>query len=143
MTGQLQQRFEPGLQLGGHIGAPGGPAAPGGRDAVLRPGRVAAKIARLVRCATDVTGFGLLGHLFKLASASGISAVADHATVPLIDGTCAAARAGHLPGGSRRNLQWVRPHTDAGTVGEDDLLLPCARPLREADDRCAGLCTGK
>ena len=70
-----------------------------------------------------MTGFGLLGHLFKLASASGISAVADHATVPLIDGTCAAARAGHLPGGSRRNLQWVRPHTDAGAVGEDDLLL--------------------
>jgi selenide,water dikinase len=70
-----------------------------------------------------VTGFGLLGHLFKLASASGVSAVADHAAVPLIDGTRAAARAGNLPGGSRRNLQWVRPHTDAGTVGEDDLLL--------------------
>jgi selenide,water dikinase len=70
-----------------------------------------------------VTGFGLLGHLFKLASASGVSAVADHAAVPLIEGARAAARAGHLPGGSRRNLQWVRPHTDAGTVGEDDLLL--------------------
>jgi hypothetical protein len=49
--------------------------------------------------------------------------VVDHAAVPLIDGTRAAARAGHLPGGSRRNLQWVLPHTDAGTVGEDDLLL--------------------
>jgi selenide, water dikinase len=35
----------------------------------------------------------------------------------------AAARAGHVLGGSRRNLQWVRPHTDAGAVGEDDLLL--------------------
>ena len=46
-----------------------------------------------------------------------------HAAVPLIDGTRAAARAGHVPGGSRRNLDWVRPHADAGTVGEDDLLL--------------------
>jgi len=61
--------------------------------------------------------------LFRLARASGVSAVVDHAGVPLIDGTRAAARAGHLPGGSRRNLQWVRPHTDAGTVDEDDLLL--------------------
>ena len=43
--------------------------------------------------------------------------------MPLIDGTRAAARAAHMPGGSRRNLQWVRPHADAGTVGEDDLLL--------------------
>ena len=80
-------------------------------------------LAAGIRCATDVTGFGLLGHLFKLARASGVSAVLDHAAVPLIDGTRAAARAGHMPGGTRRNLQWVRPHTDAGAVGEDDLLL--------------------
>ena len=47
----------------------------------------------------------------------------DHAAVPGIDGAWAAARAGHIPGGSRRNLGWVRRHADAGTVGEDDLLL--------------------
>jgi selenide, water dikinase len=80
-------------------------------------------LAAGIRCATDVTGFGLLGHVFKLARASGVSAVVDHAAVPLIDGARAAARAGHIPGGSRRNLDWVLPHTDAGTVGEDDLLL--------------------
>jgi selenide, water dikinase len=80
-------------------------------------------LAAGIRCATDVTGFGLLGHLFKLARASGVSAVIDHTAVPLIDGTRAAARAGHLPGGSRRNLQRVLPHADAGAVGEDDLLL--------------------
>jgi selenide,water dikinase len=76
-----------------------------------------------IRCATDVTGFGLLGHLFKLARASEVSAIIDHAAVPLIDGTRAAVRAGHMPGGSRRNLDWVLPHTDVGTVGEEDLLL--------------------
>jgi selenide,water dikinase len=70
-----------------------------------------------------VTGLGLLGHLFKLARASGVSAVVDHAAVPLIEGTQAAARAGHLPGGSRWNLEWVLPHTDAGAVDEEDLLL--------------------
>jgi len=80
-------------------------------------------LAAGIRCATDVTGFGLLGHLFKLARASGVSAVLDHAAVPLIEGTRAAARAGHMPGGSRRNLDWVLPHTDTGAVDEQDLLL--------------------
>jgi selenide, water dikinase len=80
-------------------------------------------LAAEIRCATDVTGFGLLGHLFKLARASGVSAVLDHAAVPLIEGTRAAARAGHIPGGTRRNLHWVLPHTDTGAVGEEDLLL--------------------
>jgi selenide, water dikinase len=80
-------------------------------------------LATGIDCVTDVTGFGLLGHLFKLARASGVSAVVDHAAVPLIEGTRAAARAGYLPGGSRRNLDWVLPHTDTGAAGEDDLLL--------------------
>src|SRR5499427_5831189 len=48
-------------------------------------------LAAGITCATDVTGFGLLGHLYKLARASGVSAVIDHAAVPLIDGTRAAA----------------------------------------------------
>jgi selenide, water dikinase len=80
-------------------------------------------LAAGIRCATDVTGFGLLGHLFKLARASGVTAVLDRAAVPLIEGTRAAARAGHMPGGSRRNLEWVLPHTDTGRAGEEDLLL--------------------
>ena len=82
-----------------------------------------AALAAGLRCATDVTGFGLLGHLFKLARASGVSAVLDHAAVPLIEGARAAARDGYLPGGSRRNLDWVAPHTDTGGLGEEDLLL--------------------
>jgi selenide, water dikinase len=80
-------------------------------------------LAAGVRCATDVTGFGLLGHLFKLARASGVSAVLDHAAVPLIEGARAAVRGGYVPGGSRRNLDWVIPHTDPGGLAEEDLLL--------------------
>ncbi len=82
-----------------------------------------AALAAGVRCATDVTGFGLLGHLFKLARASGVAAVLDHAAVPLIDGARDAVRAGYVPGGSRRNLDWVAPHTDTGGLTEEDLLL--------------------
>ncbi len=80
-------------------------------------------LAAGVRCATDVTGFGLLGHLFKLARASGVSALLDHAAVPLIDGARDALEAGYVPGGTRRNLDWVIPHTDPGGLSEEDLLL--------------------
>ncbi len=82
-----------------------------------------AALAAGVRCATDVTGFGLLGHAYKLARASGVSAVLDHAAVPLIEGAREAARDGYIPGGSRRNLDWVAPHTDPGGLAEEDLLL--------------------
>ena len=82
-----------------------------------------AALAAGIRCATDVTGFGLLGHLFKLARASGVTAVIDLAAVPLLDGAREALRAGYVPGGSRRNLDWVSPHADLGGVSEEDLLL--------------------
>jgi selenide, water dikinase len=82
-----------------------------------------AALAAGVTCATDVTGFGLLGHAFKLARASGVTAAIDHAAVPLIEGARQAAQAGHIPGGSRRNLGWVRPHTRADGLTEEDMLL--------------------
>jgi selenide,water dikinase len=75
-----------------------------------------------VRCATDVTGFGLLGHLYKLARASGVTAVVDAAAVPYLDGARDALAAGYVSGGTRRNLEWVAPHTDL-RVDEDEALL--------------------
>ncbi|MFB7285954.1 selenide, water dikinase SelD [Actinacidiphila glaucinigra] len=74
-------------------------------------------------CATDVTGFGLLGHLYKLARASGVSAVVHASAVPYLDGAREAAEAGHVSGGTRRNLAWVAPHTDFGGADELTRLL--------------------
>ncbi|MEU6341551.1 selenide, water dikinase SelD [Streptomyces sp. NPDC046977] len=74
-------------------------------------------------CATDVTGFGLLGHLYKLARASGVTAVLDPSAVPFLDGAWEAARAGHVSGGTRRNLDWVAPRTDFGATDELTRLL--------------------
>ncbi|MDA3645165.1 selenide, water dikinase SelD [Saccharopolyspora indica] len=74
-------------------------------------------------CATDVTGFGLLGHLFKMMRASGTSAEIDVAAVPYLDGARDAVRAGFVSGGTRRNLDWVRPHLDAGQAPEEEQLL--------------------
>ena len=73
-------------------------------------------------CATDVTGFGLLGHLYKLVRASGVSAVLEAGTVAYIEGAREALADGFIPGGSRRNLEWVRPHTDS-RVDDSELLL--------------------
>jgi selenide,water dikinase len=81
-----------------------------------------AALARGARCATDVTGFGLLGHLYKLARASGLTAVVDAASVPYLDGAREALRDGYVSGGTRRNLDWVRPHLTT-RFGEDELLL--------------------
>jgi selenide,water dikinase len=81
-----------------------------------------AALAHGLSAATDVTGFGLLGHLHELASASGVTAFVDAAAVPYLDGARDALRAGYVSGGTRRNLDWVRPHLDSG-VDEDELLL--------------------
>jgi len=75
-----------------------------------------------VSCATDVTGFGLLGHLLKMARSSGVSAVIHAACVPYLAGARSSAAKGFIPGGSRRNLEWVRPHVNS-SVSEDELLL--------------------
>jgi selenide,water dikinase len=82
-----------------------------------------AALAAGVECATDVTGFGLLGHLYKLARASGVTAVVDAAAVPYLDGARDALKAGYVSGGTRRNLDWVRPHADLSAIDEDEALL--------------------
>ena len=75
-----------------------------------------------VVAATDVTGFGLLGHLYKMARASGVTAVVEAAAVPYLAGARESLQAGYVPGGSARNLDWVRGAL-SGDVGEDELLL--------------------
>ena len=77
-----------------------------------------------VRATTDVTGFGLLGHLFKMCRASGVAARIDAAAMPYIAGAREALAAGHVPGGSVRNLDWVRPHLSAAPrISEHELIL--------------------
>jgi selenide,water dikinase len=82
-----------------------------------------AAVAAGIRAGTDVTGFGLLGHLYKMARASGVTAVVDAAAVPYLTGAREALADGFVSGGTRRNLDWVRPHTDLSAVSEDEALL--------------------
>ena len=69
----------------------------------LNRGAAEAALAARARAATDVTGYGLLGHLGNMVRASGVSARIESARVPLLGGVTALVEAGHVPGGTRRN----------------------------------------
>ncbi|MCT9125040.1 selenide, water dikinase SelD [Cupriavidus gilardii] len=75
-------------------------------DWMCRLNRPGSRFGRLdaVRAMTDVTGFGLLGHLVEMADGSGLSAQLDHAAVPLLPGVREYVAAGCVPGGTQRNF---------------------------------------
>ena len=74
---------------------------------MTRLNRRAAEVAGDVgaHAATDVTGFGLLGHLHRLTAASGCGAAIAAGLVPVLPGVGELLDAGHVPGGTRRNLE--------------------------------------
>ena len=96
-----------------------------------------AMLAAGVRAGTDVTGFGLLGHLHRMLAASGVSGTVRARAVAVIEGARDLAGAGQVPGGSKRNRAYVEPSvafdgideitrvllTDAQTSG--GLLISC------------------
>jgi selenide, water dikinase len=86
-----------------------------------------AALAAGITAATDVTGFGLLGHAHKLARASGVTAVIDSAAVRYLDGAREALRDGFVSGGTRRNLAWVQPFTELSVDESEALLLADAQ----------------
>jgi selenide,water dikinase len=98
-----------------------------------------AMLAVGVHAATDVTGFGLIGHLREVIAASGVGARITASRVPLLEGARELVEAGQLPGGTRRNFEDARAFTtfasgipewlryllcDAQTSG--GLLIACA-----------------
>jgi selenide,water dikinase len=58
-----------------------------------------------------------------MARASGVTAVVDAAAVPYLAGARESLAEGFVSGGTRRNLDWVRPHADLSAVDEDEALL--------------------
>jgi selenide,water dikinase len=77
------------------------------------PAAVAAAEAALaagVEAATDVTGFGLLGHLHRMLRASGVAGELHAARVPFLPGAAELAGAGFISGGTRNNEAYLRDH---------------------------------
>jgi selenide, water dikinase len=76
-----------------------------------------------VSACTDVTGFGLLGHLHIALDASGASAVVDASTVPLLPGALELAEAGVVPSGTLENHRFVSGSTDWGALVKSEQLV--------------------
>lgn len=73
--------------------------------ATLNRGAAGAMGCAGAHAATDVTGFGFLGHLRNVLRSSGVAARIRSADVPLIEGVLPLIEAGHVPGGSKRNRE--------------------------------------
>jgi len=83
-----------------------------------------AMLSAEVQAATDVSGFGLLGHLRGMMSASGTSATLETARIPFLAGARELTEAGHVPGGTRRNLEDLAGDLDfADSVDEVTRIL--------------------
>lgn len=72
--------------------------------------------------ATDVTGFGLLGHLHDMLGGR-LDADVEFSAVPLLSGAVELAERGILPGGSKRNREAVAPFVDADRIDEASLAV--------------------
>ncbi len=81
--------------------------------------------------ATDVTGYGLLGHLHFMLAASGVSAEIDAAAVPVLPGALELAERDLVAGGTRKNHAFLKAHVDWGEV-------PMAEQLILADAQTSG-----
>jgi selenide,water dikinase len=88
----------------------------GARDAALELGDA-------VHAATDVTGFGLVGHARELLAASGVAGEVDAAAVPVIDGVRELVADGMIAGGTQRNHAFVSDTTEWGALPEATQLL--------------------
>jgi selenide, water dikinase len=77
-----------------------------------------------VRAATDVTGFGLLGHMHRMLRASNVAAEVDSSQVPFLTGAAELAAAGFVPGGTRANISYLAGHVQIGpAVSEEASIL--------------------
>jgi len=97
------------------------------RDGVAPPGALEAAIETMLElnraaadalrpftphAVTDVTGFGLLGHAYELASRSGVKVVLEASALPALPGAIEVAEAGVRTGGERRNRDYAEPHVE-------------------------------
>jgi selenide, water dikinase len=112
------------ITTAGKDGAAAGEVLAGAVRSMCRLNRVAAQVARDFGAtgATDVTGFGFLGHATEMILASGAGIAVDIGRVPLLPGARALAEAGHFSGGMKRNRRHVegvlgaRLHVAAGVA---------------------------
>jgi selenide,water dikinase len=82
-----------------------------------------AMVAAGAEAATDVTGFGLLGHLHRMLQASGVAARIDAPAIPVLPGVLGLAGDDVVPGGTQRNRDYLRSSVDWGGLGRPEQLV--------------------
>lgn len=78
-----------------------------------------------VHAATDVTGYGLLGHLFEMTSGSRVTARVSYSRVPVLDEARSLVRRGAIAGGTSRNYDYLRPRVEFSRLDEFDQIILC------------------
>jgi selenide,water dikinase len=78
-------------------------------------------VAARLSAATDISGFGLLGHLWEMAERSGVDVTVDSAAAPLLEGALEASRMGFHTGGEGRNRDWVGSNVSVAPTVEPEL----------------------
>ncbi len=74
---------------------------------------------------TDVTGFGLLGHAYEMATGSNVSIQIDYHNVPVLPGTMELAEQGFIPGGSKANHRWISEAVKYENLSELEQYILC------------------
>ncbi len=107
----------------------------GAVTSMLRLNRVAAQVALAVgaRGATDITGFGLLGHVGEMVEASGAGLELFSSRLPLLPGALALAEKEHFSGGMKRNRRYVEGVFGARLTIADTVDPALASLLFEAE----------
>ena len=96
----------------------------------LNSGGAIAMNAVGVNACTDITGYGLLGHLLEMCKGSNVSVTLEFNEIPLIQGVYELAQKGFIPGGTKRNLDHVTPNVNfsKNISQEQKYLLADAQP---------------
>jgi selenide,water dikinase len=88
----------------------------------LNAGAAANMLRYEVHAATDITGFGLMGHSLGMAEGSGVTLLFEESDLPLLPGALELARAGMIPGGSVRNREFYAPHVKISDEIADEMV---------------------
>jgi len=88
----------------------------------LNAGAATIMLDHEVHAATDVTGFGLLGHAFKMAEGSNVTLAFEESDLPLLQGALEQVRAGMIPGGGTRNREFYAPHVKISDEVSEEMV---------------------
>ncbi|MEX2314588.1 MAG: selenide, water dikinase SelD, partial [Thermomicrobiales bacterium] len=100
-------------------------------ESMLQLNMAASRLAREVgvHACTDITGFGLLGHLTEVAVKSGVAIEIEHAAIPWLPGVARYAAEGRFPGGAERNRDYYECLPEAGVTFADGVAADIQRLL--------------